>query len=112
MIESKEVRRLTSKWSTGTGWPKRLEWIQIDKVRGWGNERFELRYPIMAIVGENRVGKSTILQAIASLYKTRTVKLQARKQGSPESQLCSLTISLTLFGTRLPERFGTQSVRV
>ena len=68
--DSKEMRRLTGKWSTGSGWPKRLEWIQIDKVRGWNKERFDLRYPIMAIVGENGVGKSTVLQAIASVYRS------------------------------------------
>ena len=27
MPDSKEMRRLTGKWSTGSGWPKRLEWI-------------------------------------------------------------------------------------
>jgi predicted ATPase len=89
MAESKEIRRLTGKWNTGTGWAKRLDWIQIDKVRGWNNERFELRYPIMAIVGENGVGKSTILQAIASLYKTKPVKLQARKRQPRKASFAS-----------------------
>ncbi len=79
MPDSKEMRRLTGKWSTGSGWPKRLEWIQIDKVRGWNKERFELRYPIMAIVGENGVGKSTVLQAIASVYRSKPPKMQGRK---------------------------------
>jgi predicted ATPase len=78
MVDSKEMRRLTGKWATGTGWPKRLDWIQVDKVRGWNNERFELRYPIMAIVGENGVGKSTILQCIASVYKSKPPKIQGR----------------------------------
>ncbi len=78
MVDSKEMKRLTAKWATGTGWPKRLDWIQVDKVRGWNNERFELRYPIMAIVGENGVGKSTILQCIASVYKSKPPKIQGR----------------------------------
>jgi predicted ATPase len=79
MADSKEMRRLTGKWATGTGWPKRLEWVQIDKVRGWKKERFDLRYPIMAIVGENGVGKSTVLQAIASVYKSKPFKVQGRR---------------------------------
>ena len=66
---SNEIRRLSAKWQTGTGWPKRLEWIEIDEIRGWNRQRFDLRYPIMAIVGENGLGKSSLLQAAASVYK-------------------------------------------
>jgi len=67
---SKEVRLLANKWASGQGWPKRLEWIEIGGVRGWSGQRIELDFPIVALVGENGVGKSTILQAIASLYKS------------------------------------------
>lgn len=66
---SDEIRRLNSKWQTNTGWPKRLEWVRIDGVRGWTGQRFELRFPIMAVVGENGVGKSTVLQSAASVYR-------------------------------------------
>jgi len=65
---SKEVRRLAAKWQTAGRWPKRLEWIEIDQLRGWQAQRFEMRFPIMAVVGENGAGKSTILQAAASVY--------------------------------------------
>ncbi len=68
MAISREVRRLGAKWQTGTGWPKRLEWIEIDGVRGWNGQRFALQYPIMAVVGENGAGKSTVLQCAASVY--------------------------------------------
>jgi predicted ATPase len=66
---SNEIRRLSAKWSTGTGWPKRLEWLEIKGLRGWAGQRFDFQYPIMAVVGENGVGKSTVLQAAASVYK-------------------------------------------
>lgn len=79
-MESKEMRRLTGKWSTGAGWPKRLEWVQIESVRGWDNEKVELRYPITAIVGENGVGKSTVLQCIASIYKSKPAKIAGRQR--------------------------------
>lgn len=68
MPDSNEMRRLTAKWQMGTSWPKRLEWIEIQNLRGWEGQRFELRYPIMAVIGENGAGKSTVLQCAASVY--------------------------------------------
>ena len=67
---SNEVRRLGAKWQTGTGWPKRLDWIEISGLRGWTGQRFELKFPIMAVVGENGVGKSTVLQCAAAVYQS------------------------------------------
>ncbi|WP_409331149.1 AAA family ATPase [Trujillonella humicola] len=58
------------KWGTNTGWPKRLDWIEIRGVRGWTGQRFDMPFPIMAVVGENGVGKSTVLQASASVYSS------------------------------------------
>ncbi len=69
MRHSNEIRRLAAKWSTGTGWPKRLEWLEINGLRGWTGQRFDLRFPIMAVVGENGVGKSSVLQSAAAIYK-------------------------------------------
>ena len=65
---SKEMRLLQNKSASGQGWPKRLEWIEIEGLRGWSGQRIELDFPIVALVGENGVGKSTVLQAIASCY--------------------------------------------
>mgnify|MGYP001347474647 CR=1 FL=1 len=67
---SREMRRLTAKWTNGTFWPKRLEWVEISGIRGWSGHRVEFKYPITAIVGENGSGKSTILQASASSYRS------------------------------------------
>lgn len=66
---SKELRLLANKWDSGQGWPKRMEWIEISGLRGWEGQRVEIDFPIVALVGENGVGKSTVLQAIASSYK-------------------------------------------
>jgi len=62
------MRRLEARWDTGTAWPRRLDWIEIEGIRGWAGKRFELAFPIMAVVGENGAGKSTVLQAAASVY--------------------------------------------
>ncbi|MFL5353746.1 ATP-dependent nuclease [Archangium sp.] len=63
------MRKLEKKWTTG-GWPKRLEWLEIDGIRGWSGQRLDFNFPFVAIVGENGAGKSTVLQALASVYKS------------------------------------------
>lgn len=68
MPQSREMRLLHSRWSAGQGWPKRLEWVEIKNLRGWIGQRIEFQFPITAIVGENGVGKSTILQAVAASF--------------------------------------------
>jgi predicted ATPase len=76
---SREVRRLAAKWETQTGWPKRLDWIGISGLRGWKGQRFSLEhFPIMAVVGENGAGKSTVLQCAAAVYKSAKPGTKAR----------------------------------
>jgi predicted ATPase len=70
MALSDEMRRLEKKWSGGNGWPKRLEWMEVNGLRGWIGQRVEFKFPIVAIVGENGSGKSTLLQSAASVYKS------------------------------------------
>lgn len=67
---SDPVRRLDRKWSSGNGWPKRLEWLEVHKIRGWLGQRVPFEFPIVAIVGENGSGKSTLLQAAACVYRS------------------------------------------
>src|SRR5262245_20055837 len=66
---SNEVRRLERRWTNETAWPKRLEWIEIKGLRGWTGQRIEFQFPIVAISGENGSGKSSIIQAAASVYR-------------------------------------------
>lgn len=81
MANTNEIRRLTAKWNSGTGWPKRLEWIGIKNLRGWKGQSFQLRYPIMAVVGENGSGKSTIIQCAAAVYKSTAPKMFLKGRG-------------------------------
>lgn len=64
-----EMRRLQKKWAGKNSWPKRLEWLEIDGMRGWSNQRIKFEFPIVAVVGENSSGKSTVLQAAACVYR-------------------------------------------
>jgi predicted ATPase len=68
MTISNEMRRLQAKWNSGGGWPKRLESIELSNIRGWRGQRVEFKFPISAVIGENGSGKSTIIQAAASVY--------------------------------------------
>lgn len=66
---SSEIRRLDRRWQAQNAWPKRLEWLEVDGIRGWSGQRIDFAFPIVAIVGENGSGKSTLLQAAASAYR-------------------------------------------
>lgn len=68
MTLSKEVRRLENNWNNGQ-FPKHLEYLELTNLRGWNGQRVEFKFPIVAIVGENGMGKSTIIQSAASIYK-------------------------------------------
>ncbi len=69
MTLSNEMRRLDRRWQTGNAWPKRLEWLEVEGIRGWTGQRIDFSFPIVAIVGENGSGKSTLLQAAACAYR-------------------------------------------
>jgi predicted ATPase len=68
-----EVRRLQKRWSSRQGWPKRLNWLEIEGMRGWEGQRVPLDFPIVAVIGENGSGKSTVLQAAACAYVHPTI---------------------------------------
>lgn len=70
MALSQEMRRLQNRWTTQTAWPKRLEWLEIEGIRGWTGQRVDFTFPIVALVGENGSGKSTVLQAAAAAYRS------------------------------------------
>jgi predicted ATPase len=69
MAINDEVRRLAKKWRGNQGWPKRLNWLEIDNMRGWERQRITFDFPIVAVIGENSSGKSTVLQAAACAYQ-------------------------------------------
>ena len=71
---SSEMRRLQNKWVSNSGWPKRLEALEISGVRGWNDLRIDFKFPIVAIVGENGAGKSTVIQCAASVYQGKEKK--------------------------------------
>lgn len=79
MSNSREMRRLAAKWQQKTGWPKFLESLEISGVRGWNGQKVPFDFPIVALVGENGTGKSTVLQCAASIYRPQ-------ESGPPERE--------------------------
>ncbi|MDW6003308.1 ATP-dependent nuclease [Vibrio mangrovi] len=90
MALSKEVRKLAAKWQRGD-FPKHLEWIELDRVRGWSGQRTDFNFPIVAICGENGAGKSTIIQAVASIYESTTAEKYFASTFFPDTAWDSLT---------------------
>lgn len=94
MALSAEMRRLQARFAT-PGWPHFLEWIEIDGVRGWTGQRIEFRFPIVALVGENGAGKSTVLQTAAVGYKSQDKERFASDffPDTPFEQISGATLS-------------------
>ncbi|WP_285247767.1 AAA family ATPase [Pseudarthrobacter sp. efr-133-R2A-89] len=69
---AKTIPKLASDWATERhsqkGWPKFLESVKVNGIRGWSGQMVEFRFPVVAIAGENGAGKSTVLKAAASAY--------------------------------------------
>jgi predicted ATPase len=79
---SREVRRLERSWQNETAWPKRLDWVEIENIRGWHGQRIRFPFPIVAISGENGSGKSTIIQACAAVYQKQQSKGSVKQKGT------------------------------
>ena len=110
---SREVRRLKAKWETQSGWPKRLDWLEISGLRGWQGQRIDLsKFPIIAIAGENGSGKSTIIQSAASVYRASAVKSgKYASEFFPSTAWDQITNARIRFGYREGNQIGEADVR-
>jgi predicted ATP-dependent endonuclease of OLD family len=69
-MDTNEINRIKSQFSSGQ-WPQFLESLEIEGLRGWSGQTLTFQFPVVAIVGENGTGKSTILKAAASAYENK-----------------------------------------
>jgi predicted ATPase len=111
---SSEMRKLENKWNTrevGNSWPKFLDNIDINGLRGWRGQRIEFPFPIVAIVGENGSGKSTILQAAASVYRSPSNENRFASDYFPDTTWDRLTNVSINYSYKEGQRSLTKSIR-
>ena len=69
MGEIQEIMRQFCHGGDGCQWHKFLRSIKIENIHGWTGQEVKFNFPVVAIVGENGIGKSTFLKAAACAYK-------------------------------------------
>ncbi|WP_082152448.1 ATP-dependent nuclease [Candidatus Rhodobacter oscarellae] len=107
------MRRLERKWRTNSGasWPKRLEWLEIKNIRGWEEQRIDFDFPIVAIVGENGSGKSTILQSAACSFRNQGGANYFPTEFFPETAWDSLNDAAIRVGIKQGPNHSNHSIR-
>lgn len=72
-----EITQIMNKFRNGSSnseWKNFIESIKITNIHGWTGQEVQFRFPVVAIVGENGIGKSTFLKAAACAYKNTSGK--------------------------------------
>ena len=70
-----EVQEIFRQFNHGNGeWKQFVESIRITNIHGWNGQKIEFRFPVVAVVGENGIGKSTFLKAAVCAYKNKNSK--------------------------------------
>jgi energy-coupling factor transporter ATP-binding protein EcfA2 len=108
---SSEMRCLKNSWTSGQGWPKRLEWLEIQGIRGWTNQRVDFTFPIVALVGENGSGKSTVLQCAAAAYKSPEPPELYASDFFPDTPFEAITAATVRFSYREGNNSQTKTIR-
>ena len=66
-----EIHEIMRQFDHGNGnqWMQFINSIKIDNIHGWSGQEIRFKFPIVAIVGENGIGKSTFLKAAVCAYQ-------------------------------------------
>ncbi|MCH9276154.1 AAA family ATPase [Bifidobacterium amazonense] len=68
MSDIEEIEKKFKQGSPNGAWKQFINSIEISGIHGWEGQRLDFNFPVMAVVGENGVGKSTFLKAAACAY--------------------------------------------
>lgn len=68
-----EIQDIMRQFDHGNGnqWMQFINSIKINNIHGWNDQEIKFKFPIVAIVGENGIGKSTFLKAAVCAYQNR-----------------------------------------
>lgn len=68
-----EIHEIMRQFDHGNGnqWMQFINSITVDSIHGWNGQEIKFKFPIVAIVGENGIGKSTFLKAAVCAYQNR-----------------------------------------
>lgn len=72
-MDHSEINKIREQFNSGL-WPQFLESVSINGLRGWSGQTIDFSFPVVAIVGENGTGKSTILKCAAAGYENKDKK--------------------------------------
>ncbi|MBR5622252.1 MAG: AAA family ATPase [Opitutales bacterium] len=71
-----DIQEIMHQFDHGRGnqWMQFVNSITVDNIHGWTGQEIKFRFPVVAIVGANGVGKSTFLKAAACAYQNEVGK--------------------------------------
>lgn len=68
-----EIEQIFRQFNHGNGeWKQFIKTIKIANIHGWTGEEMHFDFPVVAVVGENGIGKSTFLKAAVCAYKNKS----------------------------------------
>lgn len=70
-----EIENLFRQFNHGDGeWKQFIKSIKITNIHGWTGQEMQFDFPVVAVVGENGIGKSTFLKAAICAYNNQAGK--------------------------------------
>lgn len=74
-IKMGEIENLFRQFNHGDGeWKQFIKKIKITNIHGWTGQEMQFNFPVVAVVGENGIGKSTFLKAAICAYDNQAGK--------------------------------------
>lgn len=68
-----DMNELFRQFNHGEGeWKQFVNSIKISNIHGWNGQEIKFMFPVVAIVGENGIGKSTFLKAAVCAYENNS----------------------------------------
>jgi predicted ATPase len=70
-----EIQEIMRQFDHGNGeWQQFIKSIKINNIHGWTDQEMLFKFPVVAVVGENGIGKSTFLKAAVCAYDNKDAK--------------------------------------